>query len=349
VFYNNIVRDNVVGKVSEQVDPNDPTIYLPPPSREGSYRYDSFGHLPGCAGADASKCTNNVILPDPITSATEANEYALWQQKLRDNGITVGPVSQISGLVASILPISRSVQTAGTATVFATIINTRADSALRCSISPISLLPIASLYQTTNRFTNQLTGLPNQPVDIAPGDFQTFFIAITATVPFAPSDIALSFGCANRGSAVIIPGVNTMLLSASDSPVPDIVALGLTPSGDGIVNIPGSNGTGIFSVATSNVGGAGGAITASADTGGVSLPVNLFVCRTDPGTGACLPPGLQASVTVTINPGQTPTFAVFAQGAGTIPFSPGANRVFLRFRDGGNAVRGATSAALRTQ
>jgi hypothetical protein len=48
--------------------------------------------------------------------------------------------------------------------------------------------------------------------------------------------------------------------------IPDVVALAATLNNDGIVNILGTMGTGIFSVATLNVG-ASGTIMASADTG----------------------------------------------------------------------------------
>jgi hypothetical protein len=54
-------------------------------------------------------------------------------------------------------------------------------------------------------------------------------------------------------------------------------------------------------------------------------------------------------VTTPINPGETPTFAVFVKGNGTVPFDPAANRVAVRFRDGGGVIRGATSVAVRTQ
>src|SRR5437773_12253039 len=105
-----------------------------------------------------------------------------------------------------------------------------------------------------------------------------------------------------------------------------IVALAATSGG--IVNIPGTNGTGAFAVATVNIG-ASGSIIASADTGRVSLPVSLFICQTNPGTGACL--GSPAStVMTTINANDTPTFAVFVQGSGNVPFDPAANRVFVR-------------------
>jgi Beta-propeller repeat len=250
------------------------------------------------------------------------------------------------GLVASDLPISRAIVTGGTATVFATMINTGPDLARGCSITPVSLLPITSLYQTTNPATNQLTGNPNVPVDIPPGGFQTFLIAITSTSAFAATDIPFSYGCANRPSATVISGVNTLVMASSDTQTADVVALGATPSKDGIINIPGPTGTGIFGVATSNVG-ATGDITVSADTGGASLPVNLFLCQTNPATGDCLQP-LATSVTVTVAAGATPTFALFAQGTGNVPFNPGANRAFMRFKQGLLSV-GATSAALRTQ
>jgi len=39
-------------------------------------------------------CTNTQHLPNPITRATEENEWAVWQQKLRHNGIILGPVGR---------------------------------------------------------------------------------------------------------------------------------------------------------------------------------------------------------------------------------------------------------------
>ncbi len=38
-----------------------------------------------------SKCTGNISLPDPITTATENDEFQLWQKKLVANGIQIGP------------------------------------------------------------------------------------------------------------------------------------------------------------------------------------------------------------------------------------------------------------------
>lgn len=79
-----------------------------------------------------------------------------------------------------------------------------------------------------------------------------------------------------------ITGVNTLLFSASTTPVPDIVALAATLNNNGIVNVsnPAASSAaravmaGAFAVATVNVGGAGGAIMASADRGDASLPLD---------------------------------------------------------------------------
>ena len=59
--------------------------------------------------------------------------------------------------------------------------------------------------------------------------------------------------------------------------MPDTIALMATVNGDGIVHIPGSGGTQLFAIGTSNVGAAG-TIVVSGDTGGVSLPPTLTVC-----------------------------------------------------------------------
>jgi hypothetical protein len=100
-------------------------------------------------------------------------------------------------------------------------------------------------------------------------------------------------------------------------------------------------------VATVNVG-ASASITATADTGGASLPVTIALCQTNPGTGQCISP-IGTSAAVQINTGETPTFAIFVTGSGTVPFDPAANRVFVRFKDAGGTTRGATSVAVRTQ
>ena len=55
------------------------------------------------------------------------------------------------------------------------------------------------------------------------------------------------------------------------------------------------------------------------------------------------------STTSTVNAGFTPTYSVFATATGTVPFDPAVNRIVVTFTDGGGALRGSTSVAVRTQ
>jgi Right handed beta helix region len=252
-----------------------------------------------------------------------------------------------SSLVAAVLPSSRSVQVGATATAFATIINAGSATAILCAPALVTGLPAAFTYQTTDPSTNQVIGSANTPISVGAGAIQSFVIALTPTGPIAPTDVQFSFDCANTDPAPINIGLNTLLLSASVIPVPDIVALAATATNDGIVNIPGTNGTGAFAVATVNVG-AGGSITASADTGSASLPLSIFLCETNPATAQCIS-AIGPSVTTQINANATPTFAILVQGNGNVPFDPAANRIFVRFKDSGNVTRGSTSVAVRTQ
>ena len=249
-------------------------------------------------------------------------------------------------IFSSILPSSRSVQVNTPATAFVTIVNPSGATATGCSLSPVTNLPAVFLYQTTDPLTNTLTGTPNTPATIAPEASQSFVMSFTPTVAFSPTDVELQFECSNTDAATTFVGLNTLLLSASDTPIPDIVALAATTSGDGIANIAGAMGSGAFAVATANVG-ATGPITASVDTGGVTLPVSPSICETNPATGLCLSPA-QSSALTTINSNDTATFAIFLNGSATIPFDPANNRIFVRFTDFSGVIRGSTSVAVQT-
>ena len=102
-----------------------------------------------------------------------------------------------------------------------------------------------------------------------------------------------------------------------------------------------------FAVAVANVG-AGGVITATADTGGARQPVTLSLCQTSPATGRCYATP-RPSVTTQIDGDETPAFAVFIQGQGAVPFDPAHSRIVVRFKDASGATRGATSVAVRTR
>jgi hypothetical protein len=241
-------------------------------------------------------------------------------------------------LVAAMLPESRSVEVGATATAFATMIN--AGTALGCTIAPQTVIPATFLFQTTNPNTNRLTGTPNTPADIAQGAAQSFVIALTPTAAFAPTDIVFTFSCANASPVATLTGINTLNLSGSTTPVPDVVALAAS-SDPGFVDIPGPSGTGDFAVATVNLGVAA-QITASANTGTANLPVSFALCQTDPTSGACLatPAG---TVTTTIAANATPTFGIFVTGSAAVADLPGVNRALVTFTDASGLLRGETS------
>jgi hypothetical protein len=156
------------------------------------------------------------------------------------------------------------------------------------------------------------------------------------------------FNCRDAGPANITSGLDTLLLSGSPNPTPDIVALSATQGNNGIVDLAGVGGSGAFAVATVNVGAAG-LITVAADTGYAVLPVTLALCQTD-AAGQCMSP-VAPTATVMINSGDMPTFAIFAQGDGSVPvpFDPANVRLFVRFTDASGVTRGSTSVAVRTQ
>jgi hypothetical protein len=249
-------------------------------------------------------------------------------------------------LVAAVLPTSRAVQVGTPATAFVTIINTGTVTANSVSVALPPGLPATFGYQTTDPATNLPVGQPNTPANIGPGQSQSYVVAITPQAPIPPTDVALIYSGTNTGAVAPIVGVNTLLLFASATPTPDLIALAATPSGDGILNIPGVTGSTAFAVASSNVG-AGGLVTVSADTGAATVPVTVAVCQTNPQTGSCLA-APTSTLTAQIDGGATSTFSVFVTGNAFVPLEPAANRVFVRFRDAQGVTTGSTSVAVRT-
>jgi hypothetical protein len=182
---------------------------------------------------------------------------------------------------------------------------------------------------------------------VPPGQKACFVFAVAPTGAIPPVELPLDFAGDNTAPVPALPGINTLLLSASTVSGPDIVALAATPGNDGVAPMLGTPGTGAFAVATVNVG-AQGAVIVSADTGTESLPVSLALCPTDPGSGACLTPPA-ATVITSIESGGTPTFGVFLQTTESIALDPARARAFLRFKDTDGLVRGSTSVAVTTQ
>lgn len=260
--------------------------------------------------------------------------------------LALAPVAAAQTLAAAVLPSGRSVTVGATATAYASVINTGSVAATGCSITPVTQVAASFSYQTTNSATNAPTGSPNTPANIPAGGAQSFVFSFTPTAAFAPADISLSFNCANASAANVVSGVNTLLLSASASAVPDIIATAATTTNDGVAHIPTASGTGFFSTAAINIGSPGSLTVAPVVLGGAQ--VNAFVCETNPATAACLAPP-SASVTSGVSTNETRTYSVFVAGKGSlVPADFAAKRVRLEFKDAGGAVRGATSVAVCT-
>ena len=249
--------------------------------------------------------------------------------------------------VASVLPGGRSVQTGSAATVFASFINTGSTTLNGCDIALPSSPPagLAISYQTTNSSTNALTGSPNTPVSIAGNNgLQTFLLSFTDSTAVTAPGLALNFSCSGTTSVATIPGVNTVDLLFSTTPVTDIIALAAVATNNGIVSMP-VGGAGAFAVATINAGAAG-TITASTDTNGASLPVSVSLCQTNASAQCMGAPS--STVTLSDAAGATPTFSVFVSDSGAISLDPANSRIFVRFKDGSGTSHGSTSVAVET-
>jgi hypothetical protein len=257
----------------------------------------------------------------------------------------VNLVTTLQAESAAILPSSRSVKVGNAATAFATVINAGPGTAFGVGLSVATALLGTFTYQTTDPNTNAPTGSPNTPIDIPAGGTQTYILSITPSTAFPGTDVRFSFAGANTFAIPPLTGINTLLLTASDSPVADIIALAATTTPGLTAVIPGNNGAVAFAVATANVGIAR-SITVTPRKG--SLPVAAFVCRTN-SSGACTSGNPAPSVTTTIGANETSTFSFFVQGQGFIPFDPAANRIFTDFIDAATGgIAGSTSVAVRT-
>jgi len=268
----------------------------------------------------------------------------LWSRSV-DGLVKVVPSTYPTHLFSAVLPATRSVEVGTTATAFATLINAGTTAATGCKI--VSQSPVAAqfTYQTTDPATNSPTGTVNTPVTIAAGASQTFVLSFTPNAAFGTQDELLGYSCSKTDAAATILGVNTLLLSASATPVADLIAL-VASTDPGILDVSSAGTSGAFAVATANIGAAA-TITATTVTGSANLPVTITLCETNPTTSACLAPPA-ASVTTSIASGAAPTFGVFVEASQAVAFDPANNRIVVRFVDGSGVVRGSTSVAIRT-
>jgi hypothetical protein len=274
--------------------------------------------------------------------------------------LSAGQSAVITGLpptlVAAVAPNSRSVQVPTTATAFATILNAGPGTAWNCMISRNEAqgLPIRLDYQTTDPNSNLLTGTANTPVDIPAPPLggvksQTFVISLKPVTSFVSTDVQINYTCNGSDAVTTLVGINTLLLSASSDPVPDHITVGLTPSKDGVARIPGAGATGVFVIASTNIGISSATTARVRLSDPANMPISVLLCETTgQPNGSCKQPPA-STVTRSIGGNENTTWTAFLQAQGPVTLDPAKYRVYFEFLDGGGVTRGSTSTAITTQ
>jgi hypothetical protein len=102
----------------------------------------------------------------------------------------------------------------------------------------------------------------------------------------------LAFDCTSAIPAPIFPGLNTFLVSATATAIPDMLSIAKTATNDGNIVFPPGSSQQAMATATINIGAAGAVTFTPTDTPFGQplrvLPLVLSICQTDPTTGACL-------------------------------------------------------------
>jgi glucose/arabinose dehydrogenase len=254
-------------------------------------------------------------------------------------------------IVAAVSPNARTTTVNGTVTAFASIINGGSVTATACLIALPAGYPGTLQYQRTNPANNQPVGSPNTPADVPAGQAQTFVFSVTPTA-VTSQEIPLVFDCTNTNPATVNPGLNTFLVSASNTAIPDMLSVAATQAGGGIMDLSNPNSASVVATASIDIGAGGTVTVVGTDTAVGQLPSNLpltiTICQTDPSDGHCInPTSPGASSTVTVANNETVYFTAFVAGQGQfITFDPANNRVLVIAYAGSTPV-GEASAAVR--
>ena len=306
------------------------------------------GFATASVGANKQICSN-AFCSGGDSAATNLQTSRGDVEGARPGFWTVRTDSDEASLNAAVLPSSRAPAVGSLATVFATIINSSSSNVSGCTISlPLELQPsVGFFFQRTNPTTNATIGEPNEAAELDAGASQTFVLGLTPNEAFPTTIVPLVYECAEGQFAQALGGVNTLLFSANTAPVADVVALGATPTNNGIFQFPAISG-GAFSVASVNVGAAANIlVTPGLTRSGISS--NLSICETNPLTGACINPTVPAAqVNLNVAPFETPTFSIFATSTETVQLDPARTRVTVTFSEATSGqIVGSTSVALQ--
>lgn len=213
-----------------------------------------------------------------------------------------------------------------------------------CELGLANERDIDFAWQAADLSNGLLLGIENTPIDL-PADMPTaVLLRLVAGSPIDPTELVIDAWCADGQGTSPIVGLNTLEFSASAVPTADIVALAVSASDDGTVRVPGNDGYGFFSMATTNVGADSEIDVIPSITG--NPDGEALVCRTDPLAGTCTAQP-SASVSLVMGAAETATVAVFVRVAESFEFPPALNRVSISFVDSDGTNRGRTSLALR--
>jgi len=251
------------------------------------------------------------------------------------------PQTVSASLFSSVLPSSRSIMVDTPFSLFATLIATADTSDCRLRLGA----PGTSLsYRLSDPLTNLPSGPENPVFDLVANQPQSFLLELQANSAASAVEMPVLADCRSGASATTLPAINTFVLTASETPTPDVIALAATLNNDGILDLPASGDFGAFSIASINLGAAANMEVRASATGAALN--DILLCETQPATGECLAPP-SAVVPTQIDAGATPTFAVFARSESPVTFDPAGNRLIVEIAEAGGEVRGRTSVAIR--
>lgn len=370
IHTHNFTPENVIGsfcqpeypRFRDTFEPGD-TVYL------GLYVRDrAIGAMSALSLADPS---GTVVFEQEFAAATAfaaaadyqtsftlpadapAGQWAIraeFQGDVRESAVYVSESLEAGArLAAATLPGSRSVVAGTAATVFATVLNPSDVDASGCWITPDSPFAGRFEYRETDPASNAATGVVNAIFNIPAGGARSFVLSFTphAGTLAVSHDQRLRFKCDNADAARVSNGINTVLLSFGSDASPDLIAMAVTPSGDGILRLADENTNGAFAAAVANVGAAG-ELTVRPSATGAAADLDLVICETDAATGACLAsPGDE--IARNFGADETASFAIFARPQGqSVAFAPATARIRVEALDADSIIRGATSVAIRT-
>lgn len=303
-----------------------------------------------------SSGTTYWVVPNigPVKEVSRDSDGKIDTSELVSSNLVGGQSAGGAFLSSAVIPSGSAIQLGSTTQTWGAIINSGSQTAFNCKVSLATPVPVTLGYRPVSGAVQNpsFTRPINTPIDVPAGGVQVFLVTMTPTQAMAPTDVAFNFSCDNAAAAKIVPTLNTFILSASATPVPNVLALvGTTqdgnPNEDAMVDMYG--GSGQFVVATSNIG-SGGTVTVSGQlySGFAGPAPALTVCQVAPGSTNCIAPPAP-SVAVTLTGADQPAFMFFVAASGDVPDSPETNRILVRFKDSNGVVRGGTQTAIRSR